>query len=292
MVERLCTVRPTRFAAFPYIWKEFRQEIGFKLEKYQDKPKEDTFLKGSRKNSATAPKNGKKLIRKDSFMGNILSKISGRFNSSGSLKDLGLDRASSIIYGGAKIDKQTKVFFDNLGILIGSAYGLNETTGMILLYLANYDTDGLPMLSVKLNLNEDGELWVWSRGVMMGYLNQEEKTRSATKSDGYVCTSDIAVQDLANESYSILGRREDFAPINSNDWISVLEMENALKNTISCLCEVIIFKEEGRFYSFMTLKTARSENESKKTVENFFKDLALAKATEKLNKKKQEPRQK
>lgn len=84
------------------------------------------------------------------------------------------------------------------------------------------DKNGNPVLNGK-----EGVLWVRGPNVMVGYYNDDEKTKAVLK-DGWLCTGDIA---LMNDSglIRIKGRSDDMI-IKSGMNIYPAEIEAALKN--------------------------------------------------------------
>ena len=104
----------------------------------------------------------------------------------------------AIIVGGAFTEPQTLQFFYDLGIPVANGYGLTEAGTAITvndLHPFRADTVGkpLPGMEVKIvNPAEDGvgEVYVRSKTVMAGYLNDPELTTEAF-SDGWLKTGDL-----------------------------------------------------------------------------------------------------
>jgi len=104
----------------------------------------------------------------------------------------------TIIVGGAFTEPQTLQFFYDLGIPVANGYGLTEAGTAITvndLHPFRADTVGkpLPGMEVKIvNPAEDGvgEVYVRSKTVMAGYLNDPELTAEAF-SDGWLKTGDL-----------------------------------------------------------------------------------------------------
>ncbi len=104
----------------------------------------------------------------------------------------------AIIVGGAFTEPQTLQFFYDLGIPVANGYGLTEAGTAITvndLHPFRADTVGkpLPGMEVKIvNPAADGvgEVWVRSKTIMAGYLNDPEQTADVF-SDGWLKTGDL-----------------------------------------------------------------------------------------------------
>ena len=69
--------------------------------------------------------------------------------------------------------------------------------------------DSLLLRVADPDLEGEGEIAIWGRSVMMGYLNQEEKTREAIDDDGWFKTGDIGTKDEYGYYY-ISGLKSQF----------------------------------------------------------------------------------
>jgi long-chain acyl-CoA synthetase len=104
----------------------------------------------------------------------------------------------AIIVGGAFTEPQTLQFFYNLGIPVANGYGLTEAgTAITVNDLKPFraDTVGKPLPGMEVKIvdsTEDGvgEVYVRSKTVMAGYLNEPELT-AETFSDGWLKTGDL-----------------------------------------------------------------------------------------------------
>lgn len=118
--------------------------------------------------------------------------------------------------GGAFVDRARAQFFYDLGIPVAIGYGLTEA-GTVLtvndLKPFRSDSVGKPLDGVTLELrNEDpdtsvGEVWVKSRTVMMGYLDEPELT-AETIVDGWLRTGDLGYFDAAGHLH-LVGRSKN-----------------------------------------------------------------------------------
>jgi long-chain-fatty-acid--CoA ligase ACSBG len=88
------------------------------------------------------------------------------------------------MYGAAPL-KQTSVdFFNSIGIPLFNLYGMSENTGSHVqhaldkysLTTSGFTTPGAETMIYKPDENGEGEICMRGRHVMIGYLNNEEKT--------------------------------------------------------------------------------------------------------------------
>src|SRR5580693_6890955 len=108
----------------------------------------------------------------------------------------------AIIVGGAFTEPQTLQFFYDLGIPVANGYGLTEAGTAITvndLHPFRADTVGKPLPGMEVRIVEPnadgiGEIFVRSKTVMSGYLNEPELT-AETIVDGWLKTGDLGRLD-------------------------------------------------------------------------------------------------
>ena len=108
----------------------------------------------------------------------------------------------AIIVGGAFTEPQTLQFFYDLGIPVANGYGLTEAGTAITvndLHPFRADTVGKPLPGMEVRIAEPapdgvGEVYVRSKTVMSGYLNDPELT-AETIVDGWLRTGDLGKFD-------------------------------------------------------------------------------------------------
>jgi long-chain acyl-CoA synthetase len=113
------------------------------------------------------------------------------------------------------------------GVMIHEGYGLSETSPVVTsnpVTLTEYNGSiGVPLSSTIVSLRHDdgtevpmgeaGELCVHGPQVMQGYWNDEAATASATTSDGFFRTGDIAVMDERGY-FRIVDRKKDMIAVS------------------------------------------------------------------------------
>ena len=117
------------------------------------------------------------------------------------------------VSGAAPLSKDIMRYFLSLDIFIRELYGMSETTGPHTIirkgdiHLGSVGTalPGCRVLLHEKDLDGNGEVWMWGRNIMMGYLNREDKTCEDLDPQGYVHSGDIG--SLAPTGHlSITGR--------------------------------------------------------------------------------------
>ena len=106
----------------------------------------------------------------------------------------------TLFTGAAPTAMDTYRYFLSLDIVLQDAYGMSETSGPHhLLHPGTAQFMGsvgrnIPGTKTKLK-NQDadgnGEVAMYGRNIMMGYLNREDKTAEDIDSEGYMCSGDL-----------------------------------------------------------------------------------------------------
>ncbi len=154
----------------------------------------------------------------------------------------------AIIVGGAFTEPQTLQFFYDLGIPVANGYGLTEAgTAITVNDLKPFraDTVGrpLPGMEVKIvdpSLDGVGEVYVRSKTVMSGYLNEPELT-AETIVDGWLRTGDLGKFDAQGHLH-LSGRKKNM--------IVTEEGKNIYPEDIEAAFESLPAKEVKEFCVF------------------------------------------
>jgi len=121
----------------------------------------------------------------------------------------------AIIVGGAFTEPQTLQFFYDLGIPVANGYGLTEAGTAITvndLHPFRADTVGKPLPGMEVRIVDPGpdgvgEIYVRSKTVMSGYLNEAELTAEAI-AEGWLKTGDLGRFDPAGH-LQLFGRKKN-----------------------------------------------------------------------------------
>ncbi len=129
---------------------------------------------------------------------NIRFKIADKLIYSQFREALGAQRISEVVSGGSALQPQMAAFFQAIGMLIFEGYGLSETSPVIA--VASYEpfthepgSVGLPLPGVEVKIGENDELICRGHNVMLGYYNDDEKTKEVIDADGWFHTGDTAI---------------------------------------------------------------------------------------------------
>ena len=139
-------------------------------------------------------------------------------------------RLSSMICGGAPLDKTINEFMWTIGIHVYCGYGLTETSPVVTLSSPNeirFDSVGKKIDETELKLAADGELLVKGPQVMQNYYKNEEATAKAFE-DGWFKTGDIVRIDEQGFVY-IVDRKKEIIVTAGGKNIAPQPIENELK---------------------------------------------------------------
>ena len=158
-----------------------------------------------------------------------------------------------IVCGGAPIRPEVGKFFDDIGIDLLNGYGITECSPLVSVnrpYFNDCRTVGmvLPCCEVKIvNPDEDGngEVHVKGKIVMLGYYNDEERTKEVLK-DGWFNTGDYGNINKKGQ-LSITGRKKNLIVLNNGKNVFPEEIE-AYVARVPYVQEVVVrgVKEDGR----------------------------------------------
>lgn len=154
----------------------------------------------------------------------------------------------AIIVGGAFTEPQTLQFFYDLGIPVANGYGLTEAGTAITvndLHPFRADTVGKPLPGMEVRIADPsadgvGEVYVRSKTVMSGYLNEPELT-AQTIVDGWLRTGDLGKFDPQGHLH-LSGRKKNM--------IVTEEGKNIYPEDIEAAFESLPAKEVKEFCVF------------------------------------------
>lgn len=151
-----------------------------------------------------------------------------------------------IISGGAPLDKEVAKRFSEFGMHVVQGYGLTETSPVIAAEGDDFvkpGSIGKPMEHVNLEIvNKDengiGEIRVKGPNVMLGYYEDEERTKEVLK-DGWFYTGDLAYIDKDGFIF-ITGRQKDMIVLKNGKKVFPEELE-ILINKIEEIEECFVY---------------------------------------------------
>ena len=146
--------------------------------------------------------------------------------------------------GGARFLPEAVHFFHQRNIRILQSYGATEAGGLGFDWEMTEDcrdTLGKPCPEVEIKL-VDGELWLRSTSVMMGYYKDPEATAQVLR-DGWYTTGDLCRQDEEGYLY-LIGRKKNVIIMNNGENVSPEEIEAVLQQC-PAVGEVLVGAEEN-----------------------------------------------
>lgn len=143
-------------------------------------------------------------------------------------------RLGLMVSGSAAIQPRLSRVFAAAEIPVMEGYGLTETSPVIAVNDQRnrgfkIGTVGRPLNGLEVKIAEDGEILCKGPNVMMGYLNDEEKTNEVLK-DGYFHTGDIGEIDK-DGFLKITDRKKEMFKTSGGKYIAPQLLENALKQS-------------------------------------------------------------
>ena len=154
-----------------------------------------------------------------------------------------------LIVGGAAIEPKILEFFGDLGFQAFQGYGLTEASPIFALNRDHYKESasaGLPVpyLEAKI-INEDehgiGEIIGRGPNIMLGYYQDEEKTREALDEEGYYHTGDYGYIDDRGFIF-ITGRKANIIVAKNGENVFPEELEFILAEN-GVVLESVVFGE-------------------------------------------------
>lgn len=130
--------------------------------------------------------------------------------------------------GGAASREDTCLYMLEQGFVLGTGYGLSETTGCGMSgYLSKENVRTLGKLEHGMSCRiEDGELLLAGPAVMAGYYKEPEATGQAIR-NGWLYTGDIGYRD-EDGNYYLTGRKKNVIILSNGENVSPEEVEEKL----------------------------------------------------------------
>lgn len=152
-----------------------------------------------------------------------------------------------MVAGGAALDPEAQKGFHELGFNVLQGYGLTETSPVIaaeLTHRRRLGSIGKKFTSLEVKIDEpdengEGELMAKGPSVMLGYYNNEEKTKETLEPDGWIHTGDLARIDKDGYIF-ISGRKKDVIVLKNGKNIYPEELETLI-NKIEGIKESFVY---------------------------------------------------
>jgi len=155
-------------------------------------------------------------------------------------------RLRMIIIGAAPASPEVLKFFNDIGVLSIQGYGLTESSPVLTaendkFMRKNSVGKAIPGVEVKIdNPDEEGRGEIIARGgnIMLGYYNDEEKTKEVIK-DGWLYTGDIGIVDKDGFVF-INGRKKNVIVLSNGKNVFPEEIET-LVNLSPAIKECMVY---------------------------------------------------
>ncbi len=163
-----------------------------------------------------------------------------------------------VVVGGAALSEEIERFFKSIKFPITVGYGMTEC-GPLVAYApwteARLGSCGraVDTLEVKIDSddpeNKPGEILIKGENVMVGYYKNEEATKKAIDSDGWLHSGDLGVIDKDGFIY-IKGRSKSMILGPSGQNIYPEEIESIINNR-ACVAESIVVQRNNRLIALV-----------------------------------------
>uniref|UniRef100_A0A7S1LPV1 AMP-dependent synthetase/ligase domain-containing protein n=1 Tax=Neobodo designis TaxID=312471 RepID=A0A7S1LPV1_NEODS len=182
---------------------------------------------------------------------------------------LGLEECGVCLTGAAPISRDTLEFLAALGIDVGEVYGMSETCGLgstSMPYKFKFGSCGsvTPTTELKTEHVEgrdkpgEGEICFRGRHVMMGYMNNAEKSQETIDGEGWLHSGDVGRIDADGQVY-ITGRIKELIITAGGENIAPVPVEDAIKRHCPALSNVVMVGDKRKYnVCLVTLKSKQN----------------------------------
>ena len=172
------------------------------------------------------------------------------------LKHLFGNQLTYIFTGGAKLNHETKLFYEKHGYIICEGYGCTETSPMVSVnhfkYPRNIESIGKELDQILIEI-VNGEIQVSGPNIMLGYWNNEEATKKV------LIERDNKIWYKTGDSGSIKdgflyyeGRLNDNYKLSNGKFVNIDKLENIVKQHLNT--PFIVFGENLDYNEIITTK--------------------------------------
>jgi len=167
---------------------------------------------------------------------------------------IGLDQSNFFFYGAAPLKHTSVDYFASLDIPLFNMYGLSETTGSTTvsyhndfsLQHAGKQISGSHIKIADQDEKGDGEIRVFGRHVMMGYLKNDQATMETIDEHGYFKTGDQGRLEKGG-LLKITGRIKEIIITAGGENIAPVPIEDNFKIACPACSNIMLIGENQRF---------------------------------------------
>lgn len=192
----------------------------------------------------------KRALQKDPLVSkNFIDKIFDKIIYQKFRRAMG-DKMRMIICGGSALSQELERFYWNIGVKIYCGYGLTECSPVLATNAPNqhkFTSVGKAFPSVKLKINNDGELLACGINIMKKYHNNPQKTLETFDGEWFK-TGDLAQID--EEGFvKIIGRKKEVFKTSNGKFVHPILLEQKLVQELNFLVGAMIIAEGKNFVS-------------------------------------------
>jgi long-chain acyl-CoA synthetase len=228
LAANICEIGPTQFLGVPRIWEKFFSSMAIRMKEATPVGKwayalalRIGYRNGDMRLAGQRP--GPMLMAANALAGWLVLGNVRRL--------LGLHRLRIALTGAAPISPELIRWYHAIGVPLYEGWGMTETSGGGTLNTPaafRIATIGRPIPVNEMKLSAGGEILVRGPNVIMGYLNQPEKTRETIDNEGWLHTGDVGQID-DDGYYRIVDRMKDIIITAGGKNVTPSELENELK---------------------------------------------------------------
>lgn len=193
------------------------------------------------------------------------------------LREIFGSRLNKLISGGALLQREIALFFNNIDVPTYQGYGLSEFSPVVCTNYPNANkigSCGKVMPSAQIKINQNKELLIKGDSLMKGYLNQEELTKKSIDEDGWFHTGDIAFMDKDGYVY-INSRIKDIFKTSTGEYVNAISIEQKISKNPYIEFAVIIAENRKYTTALLFVDKQKFEDEKKAhknlTIEEYYK---------------------
>jgi long-chain acyl-CoA synthetase len=158
-------------------------------------------------------------------------------------------RLEVLVSGSAPLAPKIAEWFAAAGLPICEGYGLTECAGAAFVNrpgAVRIGTVGQALPGTQIRIAEDGEILLYSGGVMRGYHHLPEATAEMLVEEGWLATGDVGEVD-ADGYLKITDRKKDLVKTSGGKYIAPSAIEGSLKAANPLIGQAVVIADGRNF---------------------------------------------